>query len=177
MLKRTGKVCAKTDLGSNAAETGSGLGAEDTSYKRLDFEVHKDIEDMDKVGSLQENEGSLDAVGIAGILTFVGGKCKIQECQMKAGQKNSTRNLKNEISPSSQQPERSNSDSLPDSSTSGSEYRVLRQKYLLLEEESFALGGELRETEDEVKTLEEEKLALLDQLVVLEGLLDPSELH
>jgi predicted nucleic acid-binding Zn-ribbon protein len=96
---------------------------------------------------------------------------------VKAGQKSSKRNLKNEISPSSQQPERSNSDSLPDSSTSGSEYRVLRRKYLLLEEESFALGGELREIEDEVKTLEEEKLALLDQLVVLEGLLDPSELH
>ena len=35
----------------------------------------------------------------------------------------------------------------------------------------------MREIEDEVKTLEEEKLALLDQLVVLEGLLDPSELH
>jgi hypothetical protein len=96
---------------------------------------------------------------------------------LKSGQKTSKRNLKNEISPSSQQPERSNSDSLPDSSTSGSEYRALRRKYLLLEEESFALGGELREIEDEVKTLEEEKLALLDQLVVLEGLLDPSELQ
>ncbi|XP_059439647.1 uncharacterized protein LOC132172205 [Corylus avellana] len=97
---------------------------------------------------------------------------------LKAGQKTSKRNLKNEISPSSQQPERSNSDSLPDSSsTSGSEYRALRRKYLLLEEESFALGGELREIEDEVKTLEEEKLALLDQLVVLEGLLVPSEMQ
>lgn len=96
---------------------------------------------------------------------------------LKAGQKTSKRNLKNETSPSSQQPERSNSDSLPDSSKSGSEYRALRRKYLLLEEESFALGGELREIEDEVKTLEEEKLALLDQLVVLEGLLDPSELQ
>ncbi|XP_062144887.1 uncharacterized protein LOC133852201 [Alnus glutinosa] len=96
---------------------------------------------------------------------------------LNAGQKTSKRNLKNETSPSSQQPERSNSDSLPDSSKSGSEYRALRRKYLLLEEESFALGGELREIEDEVKTLEEEKLALLDQLVVLEGLLDPSELR
>jgi predicted nucleic acid-binding Zn-ribbon protein len=90
---------------------------------------------------------------------------------LKAGPKSSIRNLKNEISTSSQQPERSNSDSLPDSSTSGSEYRVLRRKYLLLEEESFAFGGELREIEDGVKTLEEEKLALLDQLVVLEGYL------
>lgn len=96
---------------------------------------------------------------------------------MKAGPKTSKRNFKNEISPSSQQPERSNSDSLPDSSTSGSEYRTLRRKYLLLEEESFALGGELREIEDDVKTLEDEKRALLDQLVVLEGLIDPSELQ
>ncbi|KAE8055948.1 hypothetical protein FH972_012756 [Carpinus fangiana] len=96
---------------------------------------------------------------------------------LKAGTKSSKRNLKNEISTSSQQPERSNSNSLPDSSTSGSEYRVLRRKYLLLEEESFALGAELREIENEVKTIEEEKLALLDQLLVLEGLLDPSELH
>lgn len=96
---------------------------------------------------------------------------------MKTGPKTSKRNLKNEVSPLSQQPERSNSDSLPDSSTSGGEYRALRRKYLLLEEESFALGGELREIEDEVKTLEDEKLVLLDQLVVLEGLLDPSELQ
>ncbi|BFG39506.1 hypothetical protein CerSpe_257800 [Prunus speciosa] len=96
---------------------------------------------------------------------------------LKPGQKVSKRNFKNEVSPSFQQPERSNSDSLPDSSTSGSGYRALRLKYLLLEEESFALGRDLREVEDEVKTLEDEKLALLDQLVVLEGLVDPSELH
>lgn len=96
---------------------------------------------------------------------------------LKTGPKTSKRNLKNEVSPLSQQPERSNSDSLPDSSTSGGEYRALRRKYLLLEEESFALGGELREIEDDVKTLEDEKVVLLDQLVVLEGLLDPSELQ
>ncbi|XP_047311900.1 uncharacterized protein LOC124915259 [Impatiens glandulifera] len=57
------------------------------------------------------------------------------------------------------------------------EYRVLRHKYLLLEEETFNLGRELRKEEEMVKTLEDEKLSLLDELVVLEGLLDPSELH
>ncbi|XVE72174.1 hypothetical protein DITRI_Ditri11bG0017600 [Diplodiscus trichospermus] len=95
----------------------------------------------------------------------------------RAGQKTSKRNSKNEISPIFQQPERSTSDSLPDSSSSGNEYRALRRKYLLLEEESFALGKEMKEVEDEVKTLEDEKLALLDQLVVLEGLIDPSEIQ
>ena len=92
-------------------------------------------------------------------------------------QKTSKRNIKNEVLPSFQQSERSNSDSLPDSSTSGSDYRALRRKYLLLEEESFALGKELTEVEGEVKTLEDEKLAMLDQLVVLEGLVDPSDLQ
>ncbi|TYI18418.1 hypothetical protein ES332_A07G089000v1 [Gossypium tomentosum] len=58
---------------------------------------------------------------------------------LRTGKKTSKRNSKNEISPIFQQPERSNSDSLPDSSTSGNEYRVLRRKYLLLEEESFTL--------------------------------------
>ncbi|KAL4645799.1 hypothetical protein ACB092_02G259300 [Castanea dentata] len=92
-------------------------------------------------------------------------------------QKASKRNFNNEVLPSFQQSERSNSDSLPDSSASGSEYRALRRKYLLLEEESFVLGRELKEMEDEVKTLEDEKLGLLDQLVVLEGLIDPSDLQ
>ncbi|MBA0821393.1 hypothetical protein Goarm_018255 [Gossypium armourianum] len=96
---------------------------------------------------------------------------------LRTGKKTSKRNSKNEISPIFQQPERSNSDSLPDSSTSGNEYRALRRKYLLLEEESFTLGKELKDVEDEVKALEDEKLALLDQLVVLEGLIDPSEMQ
>ncbi|KAG9456594.1 hypothetical protein H6P81_001102 [Aristolochia fimbriata] len=82
----------------------------------------------------------------------------------------------NEASPSFQHPERSNSDSLPDTS-SGSEYRTLRRKYLLLEEESFLLKNELNEAEAEVRTLEEEKFALLDQLLVLEGLIDPADLR
>ncbi|EOY04018.1 Uncharacterized protein TCM_019278 isoform 1 [Theobroma cacao] len=96
---------------------------------------------------------------------------------LRTGQKTSKRNLKKEISPIFQQPERSNSDSIPDSSTSGNEYRALRRKYLLLEEESFALGKELKDVVDEVKVLEDEKFALLDQLVVLEGLVDPSEMQ
>ncbi|KAK3034165.1 hypothetical protein RJ639_034305 [Escallonia herrerae] len=87
----------------------------------------------------------------------------------------SKRGLTNEVSPLYQPPEKSTSDSLPDSSTSGNEYRTLRRKYLLLEEESFGLGRELDGVEDEVKTLEQEKFALLDELVVLEGLVDRSE--
>ncbi|KAL7095614.1 hypothetical protein ABFS82_10G031800 [Erythranthe guttata] len=66
---------------------------------------------------------------------------------------------------------------MPDSSTSGNEYRALRLKYLLLEEESCGLGKELEAVEDDIKTLEEEKLSLLDELVVLEGLIAPSDLQ
>ncbi|KAL8211224.1 hypothetical protein R6Q57_005661 [Mikania cordata] len=84
------------------------------------------------------------------------------------------RNSKSE-SPQIFQQEKSTSDSLPDSSTSN-EYRSLRRKYLLLEEESFNLGRETKEIQDAVKSLEEEKLSLLDELVVLEGLVDPSEM-
>ncbi|KAI3747641.1 hypothetical protein L6452_10189 [Arctium lappa] len=73
------------------------------------------------------------------------------------------------------QQEKSNSDSLPDSST-GNEYRSLRRKYLLLKEESFNLGRETKDIQDAVNSLEEEKLSLLDELVVLEGLVDPLEL-
>ncbi|KAG7560466.1 hypothetical protein ISN45_Aa05g019970 [Arabidopsis thaliana x Arabidopsis arenosa] len=58
-------------------------------------------------------------------------------------------------------------------SSSGNEYRALRRKYLLLEEDSFALERGLKEAEDEVKALEDEKLELLDKLVVMEGLVDP----
>ncbi|GER28604.1 auxin response factor 2 [Striga asiatica] len=59
----------------------------------------------------------------------------------------------------------------------GNEYRALRRKYLLLEEESFGLGRELKVVEDDIKALEEEKLSLLDELVVLEGLVDPLNVH
>ena len=96
---------------------------------------------------------------------------------LKSGQKGSKRHLMTEVSPPFLKQEGSNSDSLPDSSAAGNEYRALRRKYLLLEDESFALGKELKEVEDEVKTLEDEKIALLDQLVVMEGLVDPSEIH
>ncbi|XP_039131548.1 uncharacterized protein LOC120267934 isoform X2 [Dioscorea cayenensis subsp. rotundata] len=92
-------------------------------------------------------------------------------------QKGSKKNLKNEITPPFHHSDRSTSDSFPDSSGLSDEYRALRRKYLLLEEESFSLGKELGDVEIEVKTLEDEKYALLDQLVVLEGLIDPSELQ
>ncbi|KAL5565502.1 hypothetical protein UlMin_028666 [Ulmus minor] len=99
----------------------------------------------------------------------------LERNDFKAGNKISKRTSRN--SPFPEQPERSNSDSFPESSTSGNEYRALRHRYLLLEEESFVVGRNLREVEDEVQTLEDEKLALLDQLLVLEGLIDPSELQ
>ncbi|XP_057955885.1 uncharacterized protein LOC131149455 [Malania oleifera] len=98
----------------------------------------------------------------------------LQHLPFEVGQKASKRSLMKDVSALLQQSEKS-SDSLPDTSTCGNEYRALRRKYLLLEEESFGLGRELREMEDEVKMLEDEKLALLDHLVVLEGLIDPSE--
>lgn len=76
-----------------------------------------------------------------------------------------------------QQQDKSTSDSMADSSpSSGNDYRTLRRKYLLLEEESCGLNKDLQDIEDEIKILEEEKLALLDELVVLEGLVDPSEM-
>lgn len=103
-----------------------------------------------------------------------GNGVKMVQEHVKSGQKVSKKGLMNDIS-SFQQPERSTSDSLPDSSSSGNEYRVLRRKYLLLEEESFGLESDLREAENEVTDLEKEKLDLLDKLVVLEGLVDPSE--
>lgn len=96
---------------------------------------------------------------------------------LKSRQKGSKRHLMTEVSPPFQKQEGSNSDSLPDSSAAGNEYRALRRKYMLLEDESFALGKEVREVEDEVKTLEDEKFALLDQLIVMEGLVDPTEKH
>ncbi|KAJ1388899.1 hypothetical protein SESBI_38712 [Sesbania bispinosa] len=96
---------------------------------------------------------------------------------LKFGHKGSKIYFRTQVSPPLQKQERSNSDPLPDSYTSRDEYRRLRRKYLLLEDESFALQKALREAEDEVKTLDNEKIALLDQLVVLEGLIDPSEMH
>lgn len=106
---------------------------------------------------------------------ITGGK----EASLPSGkmQKKSKRNLKNDLSPPFQQTDTSTPDSFPDASGSNNEYRMLRRKYLLLEEESFSLGRELSEVEAEVKTLEDEKSAILDQLVVLEGLIDPSEIQ
>ncbi|CAK9147677.1 unnamed protein product [Ilex paraguariensis] len=104
---------------------------------------------------------------------------RVQEIQQpptiqKRQKKATKRGLMNQV-PQFQQPEKSTSDSLPDSSTTGNEYRALRRRYLLLEEESCVVGGEMTEVEAEIRTLEGEKLSLLDKLVVLEGLVDPSE--
>ncbi|KZV53396.1 hypothetical protein F511_10182 [Dorcoceras hygrometricum] len=87
------------------------------------------------------------------------------------GLKASKRGSENEISPLFGE-ETLMSDSLPDL-----EYRTLRRKYLLLEEENHGVQMELQEVESDVKSLEEQKLSLLDELVVLEGLIDPSELQ
>lgn len=72
--------------------------------------------------------------------------------------------------------DRGTPDSLPESGPTD-EYRALRRKYLMLEEENFALDKELSMEEEEMKALENEKLALLDQLVALEGLVEPSQLQ
>lgn len=85
-------------------------------------------------------------------------------------------NLHGGVSRLSGQADRLTSDSLLDPSGSSDEYRALRHKYLLLEEENFTLDRELDEADADVKALEDEKLALLDQLVVLEGLVQPSEI-
>lgn len=48
---------------------------------------------------------------------------------------------------------------------------------MMLEEENFALDKELSMEEEEIKALEDEKFVLLDELVVLEGLVEPSQLQ
>ncbi|XP_031094465.1 uncharacterized protein LOC115998937 [Ipomoea triloba] len=97
---------------------------------------------------------------------------------VQVGQKASKRGQTNEASMLFHKSEKPKQNSLAvDASTSGDEYRVLRRKYLLLEEESCTLQKELMLVEDETKALEEEKLSLLDDLVVLEGLVDPSEIQ
>lgn len=68
------------------------------------------------------------------------------------------------------------SDYNPDCSSYSRAYRGLRHQYLLLEEESVSLDRELSVVEFEIADLEKEKFELLDQLVVLEGLVDPSAL-
>ncbi|ESQ45362.1 hypothetical protein EUTSA_v10010838mg [Eutrema salsugineum] len=91
-----------------------------------------------------------------------------QQLPPRIGKKASTRSKQDKLYAVSHQPEMCNSDS-----SSGNEYRALRRKYLLLEEDSFELERELKEAEDDIKALEDEKLELLDKLVVMEGLVDP----
>ncbi|CAM0946381.1 unnamed protein product [Alopecurus aequalis] len=85
------------------------------------------------------------------------------------------RSFKSEPRPPTPQSDRGTQDSLPDSGPAD-EYRALRKKYLLLEEENYTLDEQLGMAEEEAKTLEDEKFALLDQLVVLEGLMEPAQL-
>ncbi|KNA10335.1 hypothetical protein SOVF_145290 [Spinacia oleracea] len=92
-------------------------------------------------------------------------------------QKASRKVMKNDASMLYRPQERSKSSAQIESSTAADEYMALKRKYLMLEVESCDLGKELRESEDEIKNLEDEKLELLDQLVVLEGLVDPSEVQ
>ncbi|KAL6574719.1 hypothetical protein OROMI_012004 [Orobanche minor] len=99
---------------------------------------------------------------------------EIRTISTRKGQKASRRGGVDEVT-AGIQPERL--DLIADSSTSGNEYRALRRKYLLLEEESFGLGKALKAAEDDIKTLEDEKLSLLDELVVLEGLVDPLDVQ
>ncbi|KMT11310.1 hypothetical protein BVRB_5g109910 isoform B [Beta vulgaris subsp. vulgaris] len=96
---------------------------------------------------------------------------------VRRAQKVSRKGMKNDVSLLYRPQERLKSSGQLESSTTVNEYTALRRKFLLLEEESCNLGIELREAEDDTKSLEDEKLELLDQLVVLEGLVDPSEVH
>ncbi|KAK3156250.1 hypothetical protein QOZ80_2AG0104770 [Eleusine coracana subsp. coracana] len=91
-------------------------------------------------------------------------------------QKPPKRSSKSEPRHPTPQSDRGTPDSLPDSGSTD-EYRALRRQYLFLEDENFALDNELNLEDEEIKALEEEKSALLDQLVVLEGLVDPSEMQ
>lgn len=117
----------------------------------------------------------------ATVLQKEGNKAKriqdVHAMPIQNGLKHTKRVPPNEVSPLFQYAEKSTPEFSPDTSTSGKEYRALRRKYLLLEEESFGLNKELRETDDEIKALEDEKLTLLDDLVVLEGLVDPSDIQ
>jgi len=85
------------------------------------------------------------------------------------------RSLKSEC-PATPPSDRGTPDSLLDSGPTD-EYRALRRKYMMLEEENFALDQELSMEDEEIKALEEEKLVFLDELVVLEGLVEPSQLQ
>ncbi|CAA6670509.1 unnamed protein product [Spirodela intermedia] len=73
----------------------------------------------------------------------------------------SKRALKADLFSSFQETDGSAPDSLPDPSMSN----------------DFVLDRELSEVDGTIKTLEDEKFALLDQLVILEGLIDPSDIQ
>ncbi|EPS59012.1 hypothetical protein M569_15799, partial [Genlisea aurea] len=58
--------------------------------------------------------------------------------------------------------------------TKQQEAEALIHKYMMLEREQMGLGRDLQAIEDEMKILQEEKLSLLDELVILEGLVNPN---
>lgn len=95
---------------------------------------------------------------------------------LKSLQKAPKKGVTNDTSLYYRPQQRSRSTIQPESAAAN-DYRALRRKFLELEEESGNLGNELMEAEYEINTLENEKLQLLDELLVLEGLVDPSETH
>ena len=56
-------------------------------------------------------------------------------------------------------------------------YEALRHKCLILYEKNSSIKEELKRSERKVKKLKKQNLALLDKLVVLEGLADPSDIR
>ncbi len=84
--------------------------------------------------------------------------------------------FKNEPRHSAPQSDWGTPDSVPEFGPAD-EYRALRKTYLLLEDENGELDKQLSQAEEEASVLEDEKFALLDQLVVLEGLVDPSQMQ
>ncbi|XP_021715207.1 uncharacterized protein LOC110683168 [Chenopodium quinoa] len=96
---------------------------------------------------------------------------------IRSAHKTTRKGMKNDPSLLYLPQERSKPSAHLESSTVGKEYIDLQRKFFSLGKESSQLGLELSEAEDEIKSLEDEKLELLDQLVVLEGLVDPSEVQ
>ncbi|KAI3747640.1 hypothetical protein L6452_10187 [Arctium lappa] len=149
-----------------------------SSFKRVNFLINTtEVQEMQDHGMVPVEETTVPKPTKRKPTTRKLPKNQTQENSVKGAHEvtRPSKSSKREAPQIFQQQEKSNSDSLPDSST-GNEYRSLRHKYLLLEEESFNLGRETKDIQDAVNSLEEEKLSLLDELVVLEGLVDPSEL-
>lgn len=57
------------------------------------------------------------------------------------------------------------------------DYKELRYRYKLIANERLALDRELNNVDIDIQNLEREKDSLLDKLIVLEGIIDPSEMY